>query len=126
MSGFLRVIIACILSAFLYRMSIIPSHLLGIWDILCVVGTRLLYEAKEWAIHPAWFHGGANFRAYPLFKSHDRHHDDLPYYHVAVVGSLKLLAVSLVVSMRHCAIGFKSPLPWIISFYGSKDVSYLL
>lgn len=77
------VIIASMLSGFLYRMSIIPSYPLGIWDVLCVVGTRIFWEVQEWAIHSSWFHGGADLRALPLFKSHDRHHD-LPYYHVAV------------------------------------------
>lgn len=91
------VIITSMLSAFLYRMSTIPSHPLGIWDILCVVGTRIFWEAHEWAIHFSWFHGGADFRAHPLFKSHDRHHD-LPYYHVAVE------PLALAISWSACVI----------------------
>lgn len=76
-------IVFSMLVAFLFRMSLIPVSPLGVGDILCIIGTRIFWQAQEWLIHSRWFHGGDNLRALSLFKSHDRHHD-LPYYHVSV------------------------------------------
>lgn len=76
-------IVFSMLVTFLYRMSLVSAYPLGFGDILCAIGTRVFWEAQEWLIHSRLFHGGDDFRAHSLFKSHDRHHD-LPYHHVSV------------------------------------------
>ncbi|CAB9514124.1 expressed unknown protein [Seminavis robusta] len=55
----------------------------GIADLIAIAAARLFWEAQEWAVHSAWFHGDEDGRAMDMFKNHDRHHD-IPYYHLSV------------------------------------------